>query len=55
MQNKYELIKLASKSEKYGGKIKQDKMRQLKEKYQCEIVYMPYGENGAGFYKICLI
>lgn len=44
------LIKKATKAEKVGGTIKQRVMQQLKEKHNCEIIYMPYGPEGIGFY-----
>lgn len=44
------LIKKASKKEKYGNSEKQKTMLKLSEIYKTEIVFMPYGEKGCGFY-----
>lgn len=45
-----ELIKKATRQERYGGKLKQDTMRKLSELYGQDIVYIPYGKQGNGFY-----
>lgn len=44
------LIKKATKKEAYGSKPKQDIMRKLSEIHNVEVVYMPYGNEGKGFY-----
>ena len=50
MDEKMEIVKKATKKEIYGNKPKQYTMRKLSEKYNCEVVYMPYGKEGKGFY-----
>ena len=44
------LIKKANKKEAIGGKATQNTMLKLKEIYKKEVVYMPYGREGKGFY-----
>ena len=47
---KMKLLKKATKIEKYGNAQCQRTMQKLKEKYNIEVVYMPYGIEGSGFY-----
>lgn len=41
-------IREATKKEKFGNK--QSILRKLKARYNKEVVYMPYGKDGQGFY-----
>ena len=48
-----EFIRKPTKKETYGNK--QDAIRKLSDKLKKEVVYMPYGDQGKGFYsKECL-
>ena len=44
------MLKKATKREIYGEKSKQDTMRKLSKIYNKEVVFMPYGNKGKGFY-----
>jgi len=47
-----EFIRKPTKKETYGNK--QDALRRLSNELEKEVVYMPYGEKGRGFYAITL-
>lgn len=44
------IIKLATKKEAASGKATQDMLRKLEKIWQKEVVFMPYGKQGRGFY-----
>ena len=47
-----QFIKKATKRESLSSKATQDALRKLNAVYNQEVVYMPYGNKGKGFYLI---